>query len=433
MSKIVSFKVREPDVLVRRMGAAPPVRSADAHDRNPQDPQVVHRPRAGRRGDERHLAAGRFTGDAGHQGDEWVVQVRPVGALGAQDGHVHRQAVALEVRPNKPGDLLGILIGHQAEVHFGPRAPREHRLRSRAGVPALQAADRTGRLIEQLEQGVEAACTSNEPGHAELLLQLGFIEREHAGRLELAGAGPAHTIVEPFDEHAPGLRIFQRRQRPGQPGTGAFHNRAERRVEVAAGRDHLKIEVAHPLDAQRHLQALLEIALPELPDAGVGPQCLPVALDVGEEVHRANFLLAFDEELHPAGQPAVGLPQHLDGREPRGEVAFVVGDTTPEEPAVPDRRLKRGRRPLVERVGRLDVVVIVEQQRAIGFAGKFRDDDRGGAIVPVDARSRRPGRTSGGRVRRTRRALRRWPRRSAGARARATDRAPDRCAVEPAA
>src|SRR5207245_1432793 len=82
-------------------------------------------------------------------------------------------------------------------------------------------------------------------------------------------------------------------------------------------------------------------------------------------------------------------------------VAFVVRDAPSKEEAVALRRLERRRIPFVEGIGRLDVVVVVDEERAIA-AANVTDDRRRTAVgaksLCLDARAPRTLENEVGRV-----------------------------------
>ena len=81
----------------------------------------------------------------------------------------------------------------------------------------------------------------------------------------------------------------------------------------------------------------------------------------------------------PATRPC-SRRQRADGFHQDEELAFVVGGAAGVEIAVADDGLKRRRDPFLQRIGRLDVVMAIEQQRRFaGRAGPF-------ARAPADCR-----------------------------------------------
>ena len=107
---------------------------------------------------------------------------------------------------------------------------------------------------------------------------------------------------------------------------------------------------------------------------------------------RAAILLALVEHADAQGQLADRRSIRLEGLQARHEVALVVRDAPAEEEATALRRLERRRLPLVERIRRLDVVVVVDEERA-GPATRLTDDRRRAAVgaksLSPDARAAR--------------------------------------------
>ena len=102
-----------------------------------------------------------------------------------------------------------------------------------------------------------------------------------------------------------------------------------------------------------------------------------VGADEVVEVDAADFLLAFEDELHVHRQPAVLLQVRLDRLEVHEHLALVVGGAARVDLAVADRRLERRRLPQLQRIDRLHVVVAVEQdRRRAGRAEPVAVDDR---------------------------------------------------------
>ncbi len=85
--------------------------------------------------------------------------------------------------------------------------------------------------------------------------------------------------------------------------------------------------------------------------------------DVRAEVLAADFLFALDEELHLQRQLADRFDPGFDALDVREHLAFVVGRAAGVDVAVADGRLERRADPLVERLGRLHVVVAVRRAR----------------------------------------------------------------------
>jgi hypothetical protein len=78
-------------------------------------------------------------------------------------------------------------------------------------------------------------------------------------------------------------------------------------------------------------------------------------------VRGADFLLAFDDELDVDGQSAVALEETAHSFDLIEHLALVVDGPSRPALAVDDGGLERWRRPLVERVDGLDVMVAVDE------------------------------------------------------------------------
>jgi hypothetical protein len=105
-----------------------------------------------------------------------------------------------------------------------------------------------------------------------------------------------------------------------------------------------------------------------------------------------DLLLALVEDAHAQRQLAERRAVRLDRLETRHEIALVVRYPAREEMAVALGRLERWRLPLVERVGRLHVVVVVHEQRLLAATGLAHDRRRTAAsaqALRVDAGSAR--------------------------------------------
>jgi pimeloyl-ACP methyl ester carboxylesterase len=66
----------------------------------------------------------------------------------------------------------------------------------------------------------------------------------------------------------------------------------------------------------------------------------------------------------------------VDRGQPADQLAFVVGDAAREQLAVAARQLERRRVPQLQRLGRLDIVVVVAQQRALAGAIRLAQHHR---------------------------------------------------------
>ena len=77
-----------------------------------------------------------------------------------------------------------------------------------------------------------------------------------------------------------------------------------------------------------------------------------------------------------AGCRPVTCSHSIDSGQPRDDMALIVRYAPGVHLAVPDARLEWWRVPQIERLRRLNVIVVVEDDRAVGVAGSLGVDDR---------------------------------------------------------
>ncbi len=112
-------------------------------------------------------------------------------------------------------------------------------------------------------------------------------------------------------------------------------------------------------------------------DGCVGFQARGLAGDVAFDVVAAHFFLALDEEPHVARQLAVRLQQALDRLDEDVRLPLVIRGAAGIDVVVADLGYERRRLPFLQRVGRLHVVVPVEQQRGFPVSAEpFAVDQR---------------------------------------------------------
>src|SRR5438046_10153151 len=87
------------------------------------------------------------------------------------------------------------------------------------------------------------------------------------------------------------------------------------------------------------------------------------------EMRRAAFLLAFVQHADPKRELTHRGAVGVDRLEARHQIALVVRNTAAVEKAVAFGRLEGWRRPLVERIRRLHVVMVVNKKSAIAATG----------------------------------------------------------------
>ena len=148
-------------------------------------------------------------------------------------------------------------------------------------------------------------------------------------------------------------------------------------MKVAVGSLDVDLEVGQSLQAVgdgRHARGEL---------AGVGDdrvvagQTVAVLGDVGLEIDAADLFLTLDQELDVHRKRPGRLEPGLGGLQVGEHLALVVGGPSGVEVAVADGRLERRREPGLQRLGRLDVVVAVDEQGRLARGSEpFGIDDR---------------------------------------------------------
>jgi len=94
-------------------------------------------------------------------------------------------------------------------------------------------------------------------------------------------------------------------------------------------------------------------------------------------MHAADLFLTFDDEFDVDQQPSGGLQVRFDRLQVREQLPFVIGCAAGNDLTVADLRCKRGRGPLVQRIGWLDVIMTIKQNGgAVGRVQPFAVDCR---------------------------------------------------------
>ena len=135
-------------------------------------------------------------------------------------------------------------------------------------------------------------------------------------------------------------------------------------MEVLAGPTNvdLQVHVAAQADRQRGLVALQEAGVGDDHEvAGESRRGWPASQ--ASKFAEPDFLLALDDVADVDGQPAARLQPGSDRPQVEVDLALVVGHASTEDAAVLDAGLEGRAGPLVERVGGLDVVVGVDDDR----------------------------------------------------------------------
>ena len=156
----------------------------------------------------------------------------------------------------------------------------------------------------------------------------------------------------------------------GVGGDGGVHG-----VGVPGGGLYLHVDVEQTLDAHGDLAGTALFLFAALPDVAVALDQIGMGLGKGSQVGRADLLLAFENQLHIAGQLAVGLQPCVDGAQAGGQAVLVVGHAPGIDDAVPDLGGKGIGEPLVQGLHRLDVIVVVAAESQAAFALDVRVDN----------------------------------------------------------
>ncbi len=128
------------------------------------------------------------------------------------------------------------------------------------------------------------------------------------------------------------------------------------------------------------------------------------------EARAADFLLALDEEDDVHGRRAGAGERLADAEDVREDLAFVVRRAPGVDAAVAERGFEGRRDPLIKRIGRLDIVMAVDEdgafRRIVRRAGEDDGVPGGGADLGVEAEGlqeiREPAGASGEGPRRVR-------------------------------
>ena len=169
--------------------------------------------------------------------------------------------------------------------------------------------------------------------------------------VEARDADPAVRALQPGDDLGEGV---------GRVLDGAA---VAARVEVDGRPDDVDLGVHDPAQAERDGR---QVALEEArvaDDRDVGREPLAVRLEPRVEVDRARLLLALEDVPDVDRHRAAGREERRGGHHVGVDLALVVGRAAGEHPVADDDRLERRRRPQLERVDRLDVVVAVDDDR----------------------------------------------------------------------
>src|SRR3990167_8679592 len=301
--------------------------------------------------------------------DERMVEGRDPGVAFAVQGELHPHALGgdlLDVLLDELGDLGRNLVGHQAGGELGGGFRADDGLGAFAGVAAVDAVDlERGPRPDALDRGEaffadELRCPG---GLLEALVAEGQLLQLLALRL---GEGP-HVPVEAGDGDAAVL-VVELRHHLVEDSAGVGDAAAEgARVQVDRGAGDFNLEVAQAPQAVADRGEALAQHGGVAHEQGVAAEPVPALADELVDVLAADFFFALDHELDVHRQAALVLHEGFQRLEVHEDLALVVHHAAGVELAVAQGQLPGRREPLVERLGRLHVVVAVEEQG--GFAG----------------------------------------------------------------
>ena len=139
----------------------------------------------------------------------------------------------------------------------------------------------------------------------------------------------------------------------------------------------LGVDQSAQADAQRRDAFGVQLGIGNQRDIGL--ELGGILGDILGDGRAADFLFAFDQELHVHRKLAVHREQRFDGLDVAVHLALVVGRAARVDVAVANRRLEGRRDPFIQGIGRLHIVVPVAQN------GRFP-----GRVQPIGVDQRMP-------------------------------------------
>ena len=300
--------------------------------------------------------------------------------MSRRDFHPHlRRTNALQKGADRRFNLLRGLIGHQPERQFGKGFARDHRLPPRPLVPAPDAIHLgRGPTPDALHRAI--SLLAHERVGADRLLEKIVIQRQTRPFRAFPALNLHHGVVEPGNGHAK-MFVVQARNKPGQEGGGIWSRAAvDARMQVGlrARELHLHRENAAQAVGERRNAARHHPGIRN--GDQIAGEFLLVFLQKTAQTLAAAFLLAFHHKHHVQGEIVGLLQRFLNAEDVRQDLPLVIRSATGVDLPILQRRFKRRRRPLLQRVRRLHIVMAVNKQRASArFALATRHHDR----VPV--------------------------------------------------
>src|SRR6266566_6597233 len=107
-----------------------------------------------------------------------------------------------------------------------------------------------------------------------------------------------------------------------------------------------------------------------LPETGISLQQVLVGTGKITQAWASDLLLSFKQEGHPTWQRFMHLAPGPHGPKTRNQVALVIGHTTSIKTTIPDGCLERWHAPGLQRLRRLDIVVVVDGETTRAITGQ---------------------------------------------------------------
>ncbi len=137
-------------------------------------------------------------------------------------------------------------------------------------------------------------------------------------------------------------------------------------MQIAVGRGQVDLAATKSLERDGYGGRIGPVLPAIRRDHCIGAQSVLVLPDDLPQVGTPDFFLALEDELHVDRRaPTVGLGDGFNALNRRQQVALHVGGPASEELSVPDRGIEGGRRPQIEWLGWLNVIVAIDQHRRL--------------------------------------------------------------------
>src|SRR3974390_732581 len=267
-------------------------------------------------------------------------------------------------------NVVGVLIGDEAHGNLGRTFGGNDGLGAGGDEASDDAVDfERGAGPGAVEHGVSGLAGEHvgaDFGFAVLL----FIKRKAGPGLEFVVSGLLYGIVEAGDEDVT-VGVFQLTEdldeTEDRVRSGATVH-AGVQIDLGAFGFDLGVEQAAQADAERGNVGRKQLGVGDQGEVGLQLLFAGVGLHVVLDAFAADFFFALDEHADVDGQLAVaGLKQGFEGLELHPELAFVVNGAAGVDVVVALSGFEGRGDPLVEGLGRLNVIVRIAERG--GLAG----------------------------------------------------------------